>query len=82
MKSRILVVGVGSIGERHLRCFQRTGRAELFACETNPSLLQKITQQYQVNGYADLTTALKAERFDGVVICTPANLHIRMALQC
>ena len=82
MKPKILVVGVGSIGERHLRCFQRTGRAELFACETNAALLQKITQQYQVTGYPDLAAALKAERFDGVVVCTPANLHISMALQC
>ena len=82
MKSKILVVGVGSIGERHLRCFQRTGRAELFACETNAALLQKITQQYQVSGSPDLAAALKAERFDGVVVCTPANLHISMALQC
>src|ERR1035437_347420 len=32
IKPRILVIGCGSIGERHLRCFQRTGRAELFAC--------------------------------------------------
>ena len=82
MKPKILVVGVGSIGERHLRCFQRTGRAQMFACETNAALLQKITQQYQVSGYPDLTAALKAERFEGVVVCTPANLHINMALQC
>ena len=82
MKPQILVIGVGSIGERHLRCFQRTGRAQLFACETNPALLQKITQQYQVAGFPDLNSALKTQKFDGIVICTPANLHISMALQC
>jgi predicted dehydrogenase len=82
MKPRILIVGCGSIGERHLRCFQRTGRAQLSACEANAALLQKITQQYQVTGYPELAVALKAERFDGVVVCTPANLHISMALQC
>lgn len=82
MKPRILIVGCGSIGERHLRCFQRTGRAELFACETNATLLQKITQQYNVGGFPDAGAALKAERFDGVVVCVPANLHISIALQC
>ena len=25
---RVLIVGVGSIGERHLRCFAATGRAD------------------------------------------------------
>jgi predicted dehydrogenase len=82
MKPQLLVVGVGSIGERHLRCFQRTGRAQLFACETNAALLQKITRHYQVTGFPDLESALKAQRFDGIVICTPANLHIGMAIQC
>ena len=33
---KALVVGVGSIGERHLRCFQSTGRARLSICEINP----------------------------------------------
>jgi len=32
MNDEILVVGCGSIGERHLRCLQRTGRAKLTAC--------------------------------------------------
>jgi len=82
MKPKILVIGCGSIGERHLRCFQRTGRAEMFACETNAPLLQRITQQYQVAGFPDVAAALKAERFDSVVVCVPANLHISIALQC
>jgi predicted dehydrogenase len=82
MNPKILVIGCGSIGERHLRCFQRTGRAQMFACETNAALLQKITQQYRVAGFPDVAAALKAERFDGVVVCTPANTHISIALQC
>ena len=81
MKPRILVIGCGSIGERHLRCFLQTGRAQVVACETNAALLEKITQQYQVTGFPDVTAALKAERFDGVVVCTPANTHISIALQ-
>jgi predicted dehydrogenase len=82
MKPKLLVIGCGSIGERHLRCLQRTGRAQVFACEANAPLLQKITQQYQVTGFPDVAAALKAEKFDGAVVCTPANTHISIALQC
>lgn len=81
MQSTILVVGCGSIGERHLRCFQRTGRAELFACEARPALLERITQQYKVRGFLDLRGALDGGRFDAVVICTPAHLHVPMAIE-
>jgi lactate dehydrogenase-like 2-hydroxyacid dehydrogenase len=37
-KKNVLIVGVGSIGQRHLRCFKETGRATLSLCEVNPAL--------------------------------------------
>jgi len=52
------------------------------ACEANPTVLQKITQQYNVTGFPEVAAALKADRFDGVVVCTPANTHISVALHC
>ena len=35
---KVLVVGTGSIGERHVRCILATNRAEVSICETNDSL--------------------------------------------
>ena len=40
-KQRLLVIGLGSIGERHLRCALETGRAEVIACEINRELLRR-----------------------------------------
>jgi len=80
MAKHILVVGCGSIGERHLRCFLKTGRAQLTACDTSSALLQRIQQEYQVPGFASLPAALAAQNFDGVIICTPAHTHVGLAL--
>src|SRR5437870_1340993 len=80
MSDEILVVGCGSIGERHLRCFQRTGRAQVSVCDANSTLLQRIAQQYGVAGFADLDAALAARRYTGLVICTPAHTHLDLAL--
>ncbi|MBS0661666.1 MAG: Gfo/Idh/MocA family oxidoreductase [Verrucomicrobia bacterium] len=77
-KHSVLVIGCGSIGERHLRCFQKTGRAEVTACESNPALLQKMEATYGVKGRSHWQDAVK-ESFDAVVICTPAPLHVPMA---
>ena len=80
-RHKVLVVGVGSIGERHLRCFGRTGRAELSFCEINDELRQRIAGQYDVERtYDQLSTAL-ADPHDAIVICAPANLHIPMAIE-
>lgn len=74
----LLVIGCGSIGERHLRCFQRTGRARVTACESHPELAGRIGATYGVEVLADWQTAL-ARGFDGVVICTPAPAHVPLA---
>jgi len=76
----VLIVGVGSIGERHLRCFQATGRAQVSLCEINRELRKRIAAQYGVaRTYADLETAL-TESYDAAVIATPAHLHIPMGV--
>ena len=79
---RILVVGVGSIGERHTRCFLTTNRAEISICEISDSLRHDIANRYQVSAaYPDLDAAL-TEAYDAVVIASPAHTHIPIAIQC
>lgn len=78
---RVLIIGVGSIGHRHLRCFLDTGRITADICETNDALRDTIASQYPLNSaYSDLESAL-TDPPDMAVICTPAHLHIPMAIQ-
>ncbi|UCD27285.1 MAG: Gfo/Idh/MocA family oxidoreductase [Planctomycetota bacterium] len=81
---KILILGVGSIGERHLRCFKATKRADLSFCETNEKLRKTIADRYEVSGcYNTLEEALndRSKTFDIAVIATPSPLHIPMATQ-
>lgn len=75
----ILIIGCGSIGERHLRCFQKTGRCELGVCDANASLLQEVGARYSVPTFPDLKSALNAKHWDALVICTPAHTHLAIA---
>ena len=76
----VLVLGCGSIGERHLRNFQRTGRARLTACDSNPALLAMMAERYGVATAGDWQAALASGGLDACVICTPAHLHVPMAI--
>ncbi len=79
-KVKVLVVGVGSIGERHTRCFQQTARADVSICEINDGLRTQIAGRYGLtNAFGDWDEALAAD-FDAAVIATPAHLHIPMAI--
>ncbi len=77
----VLVIGAGSIGERHVRCFQQTGRAQVALCEINPQVRVDVAERYGLTDvYEDLDEAI-AGHSDAAVICTPANLHVPMALR-
>ena len=77
-QQHVLIVGVGSIGERHLRCFQATGRARVSFVEINDALRTTIAQRYDARGFADLDSALAAQ-VDAAVVATPANQHVDIA---
>jgi predicted dehydrogenase len=75
-----LIVGGGSIGERHLRCFQHVG-AEVALCETHPPRQTEIAERYQVAQTFATVAAAAAHDWDAVAICTPAHLHVEHAVQ-
>jgi predicted dehydrogenase len=76
---RVLVVGVGSIGERHVRCFLKTGRASVSICEVNPKLRDEVGRRYEIERvFADVDVAL-SQSHDAVIIAVPADMHIPMA---
>lgn len=80
-RHKVLILGVGSIGERHLRCFQATKRAECSLVEIDETLRQNVAQRYGVrHAFADLDAAL-AERPDVAVIAVPAPLHVPFSLR-
>ena len=77
----ILVIGAGSIGERHIRCFLKTGRARASVCEIDRALLDRMEIDYDLSqSYGDLGDALSSKP-KAVVIAAPAHLHISMAIR-
>lgn len=80
-RPNILIIAAGSIGERHLRCFQSTNRCETALCETLPERREQVAAKYGVTGFASVDVALDTGRFDAAVIATPAPFHIPLATQ-
>ncbi len=77
---RLLVIGTGSIGERHLRVFQQLDRCDAIAfCETHPARRAEIAQRYGIPetfAFSDLDTALAKGSYDIAVVATPAPTHL------
>jgi predicted dehydrogenase len=78
---RLLIVGGGSIGERHLRCFLSTGRCTAAVCDPRETRRDELKERYPLAGaFSSLDEAL-AEPWDAAVVATPAPLHVPQALQ-
>jgi predicted dehydrogenase len=76
---RVLVIGAGSIGERHVRCMLGTGRAAVGVVETQPETRATVTERYALSeSFASLDDALKAP-WHAAAIATPAPSHIPIA---
>ena len=78
---RILFVGVGSIGERHLRCFLGTGRVVAGVVEIDADLRADVCARHGVaEAFGGIDDALRVG-WDASVVAVPAHLHIPVARQ-
>ncbi|NNE90070.1 MAG: Gfo/Idh/MocA family oxidoreductase [Verrucomicrobiales bacterium] len=83
-KSTILVIGTGSIGERHLRCLQRIGRREVAFCEPMEERRADVALRYGIDAslvFPTLDEALSSAEFDCAVVAAPAPFHIPLGRQ-
>lgn len=76
-KIKIAVLGLGRISQCHFDAIQKyPEHLELVAiCDMLPQAVERASNIYQVPGYTDLETMLKAESIDLMAICTPSGLH-------
>jgi len=73
---RVLIIGAGGIGKRHIRGFLKTGRARVSVCEVDPAKLRDVAATYDVEEtYPDLESVSLGD-FDLAVIAVPAHLHV------
>lgn len=79
---RILIVGAGGIGLKHIRAFNGTEpKPKLYAIDPRRESLERATE-LGVEPIDKAWDAVDIKQFDGVVICAPAPFHVPMASRC
>ena len=80
MDIKVGVIGVGTMGQHHVRLFSMIHGVELVGIsDTNQSALKQISGKYHVKGCPDYHTLL-SEKPDAVSIAVPTSMHFRTAL--
>ncbi|OGF63352.1 hypothetical protein A2662_02610 [Candidatus Giovannonibacteria bacterium RIFCSPHIGHO2_01_FULL_45_33] len=79
MSYKILIIGAGSIGTRHLKNLLKLGYKNLAVCEPNEKKLKTVAELGNFALYKNVKIALKAETPDVVFVCNPTHLHVPTA---
>ena len=77
---KILVIGCGSIGERHIKNLIALSAGSIIATDTDPDRLEYVRDKYFLDVYDDVDAAFNAHP-DIVLVCTPPPLHIPLAMK-
>lgn len=77
---KILVIGCGSIGERHIKNLKSLAVAEVLACDQDKERREYIKNKYEIAVFQNYEQAFSSEFIDAVLICTPTSEHITPAL--
>ncbi len=73
---KILIVGLGSIGQRHAGCLQKMAGVEIAVLRTTKGTLKEKSSYTEFYNVEDAL----AYQPDGVIIANPTSLHVQTAL--
>lgn len=80
--ARVIVIGTGGIGKRHIRGLRKTGRAEMAFVEPHAGRREEAVRLYTPQAaYASVDEA-DLSSFDLAVICAPAHMHVPLMSAC
>ena len=76
---KLLIIGCGSTGQRHLRNLKIITTGEIIAYRTRKKEVKKLENKYHIQTYSNLEEALN-QKPDAVLVTNPTSLHIQSAL--
>lgn len=74
-----LVVGCGSIGQRHIKNLRHLGY-KVSGCEVDRSRAARVKKSHQIEVFGSLSEALKG-KYDGAFVCAPTSLHMPVSIE-
>ena len=80
-KTRLALIGVGMIGKRHLKAMRDVEEAELAALVDTVPGVSGLAREWSVPFFETTDSMLKEIAPDGVIVCTPTEVHLEPVLQ-
>lgn len=79
---KAVVIGLGSMGKRRIRCLQALGVNDVVGVDRRADRRDEATSAYGVTTADSLESALAAARFDVAIISLPPKAHVAAMQAC
>ena len=73
---RILVVGLGSMGRRRIRCLKELGVKYIYGYDLRSDRASEVESQQGITILEDLDGFIELNSIHAVIICTPPDQHL------
>ena len=74
-KINISIVGTGLMGLQHIKAISKSKKANLHSIVDINDNAKKLSNKYKIPLYSDVSSLLKSNQLDAVIVATPNQLH-------
>ena len=75
-------IGVGAMGENHVRVYHKIEEANLMAVsDVSEKALKKIEKKYGAKGYTEYSALLENPEIEAVSVCVPTTFHHAVVME-
>ncbi|NBW55991.1 MAG: hypothetical protein EBR42_11945, partial [Betaproteobacteria bacterium] len=79
---KFLVIGLGSMGKRRIRCLQALGFQDIVGVDVREDRRHEAQNSYGIQVHSDYAMCMNQDVFHGVVISLPPLLHVAAMQAC
>jgi predicted dehydrogenase len=72
---KFLVIGLGSMGKRRVRCLKALGYSEIYGFDVRQDRRAEAEEKYEIRTYGDFNAALDEVKPSALIISVPPDLH-------
>ncbi|MDC3073629.1 Gfo/Idh/MocA family oxidoreductase [Candidatus Pelagibacter sp.] len=74
-KINISIIGTGLMGLQHIKAISKSKKANLHSIVDISDNAKKLSNEYKIPLYSDVSSLLKSNQLDAVIVATPNQLH-------
>lgn len=80
----VLVIGLGSMGKRRVRCLQSLGYKDIYGFDLREDRRDEVKERYGVQTFSEIEKAVEEVKPDAFIISVPPDVHhiyMKLAIQ-